>query len=209
LVWLANSFHPPLALLPVQGLQLYDSLIIVPCMQLCTTLFGVVSGLLYFQEYHGMTQLQTAMFVLGVAIVCLGAAVLARASLGGSAAAAGHLHADQEAAKHIMGLKPMPDSFYRDVHRAAPAGSTDFRLQVAWQQGTGLTSDNMAAANQGEQGTSGCGEQLSHCPFFRDACHPHVPHILNGLYAVIISARGSGQLQCKPRAGQADQQALP
>jgi hypothetical protein len=127
-------------------------------MQLCFTLFGVVSGLLYFQEYHGMTQLQTAMFVLGVAVVCLGAGALARASQGGSGAAVRHLHADQETAKHNTGLKPMPDSFFRDVHQAAPAGSTDFRLHVAWQQGTGLARDSTVTSNKGEQGTSGCWE---------------------------------------------------
>jgi hypothetical protein len=190
---LASSQATVLVLRHVQGLQLYDSLIIVPCMQLCFTLFGVVSGLLYFQVYNGMSQLQTAMFVLGVAVVCLGAGALARASQGGSAAAARHSHTDQEAAEPNCGLKPMPESFYRDIHRAAPAGGSDFRLQVAWQQGTGLTMDSMAAASdKGEQGTSGRREATV-------TLWPHVAlhgccmrHTVNGMS---ISVSGSAN-QC-------------
>lgn len=86
------------ALVCLQGLQAFPALIIVPCLQLCWTLFGVVCGLLYFQEYVGMTQLQVAMFVLGVGIVCAGAAMLASASQteSNSIPAAQHAHADQE-----------------------------------------------------------------------------------------------------------------
>lgn len=43
-------------------------MVIVPCLQLCYTLFGVISGLCYFREYEGMTLLQRIMFGLGVAV---------------------------------------------------------------------------------------------------------------------------------------------
>lgn len=84
-----------------QGLRVFPALIIVPCLQLCWTLFGVVCGLLYFQEYRGMTGLQVAMFVLGVCVVCVGAAMLASTPRAGdsaaaAAAAAAHEHAEAE-----------------------------------------------------------------------------------------------------------------
>jgi len=47
---------------------MFPALIILPCLQLFWTLFGVISGMLYFQEYIGMTGLQIAMFVLGVLV---------------------------------------------------------------------------------------------------------------------------------------------
>jgi hypothetical protein len=63
-----SSVHCPACLPRPQGLQLFPALVIVPCLQLCWTLFGVISGMLYFQEYAGMTALQRAMFVLGVGV---------------------------------------------------------------------------------------------------------------------------------------------
>lgn len=51
-------------------------MIIVPSLQLCWTLFGVIGGMLFFREHEGMSALNTAMFVLGVGIVCFGAFML-------------------------------------------------------------------------------------------------------------------------------------
>lgn len=52
----------------VQGLRMFPALIIVPSLQICWTLFSILSGMLYFQEYEGMKPGPTAMFVIGVVV---------------------------------------------------------------------------------------------------------------------------------------------
>lgn len=47
---------------------MFPALIIVPSLQICWTLFSILSGMLYFQEYAGMQAGPTAMFVIGVAV---------------------------------------------------------------------------------------------------------------------------------------------
>jgi hypothetical protein len=51
-----------------QGLKLFPALVIVPTLQIGWTLFSIVSGLLYFQEYRGMGGLQAGMFAAGVGV---------------------------------------------------------------------------------------------------------------------------------------------
>lgn len=51
-----------------QGLRMFPALIIVPSLQICWTLFSILSGMLYFHEYEGMRAGPTAMFVIGVAV---------------------------------------------------------------------------------------------------------------------------------------------
>lgn len=47
---------------------MFPAMIIVPTLQICWTLFSILSGMLYFQEYAGMSGLGAAMFVLGVVV---------------------------------------------------------------------------------------------------------------------------------------------
>jgi hypothetical protein len=107
-------------------------------MQLCWTLFGVISGLLYFKEYVGMSGLQIAMFVLGVVVVCMGAAMLAYASQG------------DMAALHRADTTQWPPAG-KIAHAHAPVAelqvvqdSSDFKLQVVW---SGTDSDKVLVAH--------------------------------------------------------------
>lgn len=128
----------------MQGQQRFPALIIVPCMQLCWTLFGVISGLLYFKEYVGMSGLQVAMFVLGVVVVCMGAGTLAHASQGDMAG----LHpADSELDEQEWTAAGKA----AHAHAAAPVtelqvaqDSADFKLQVVW---SGTDSDQVLVAH--------------------------------------------------------------
>lgn len=47
---------------------MFPAMIIVPLMQICWTLFSIVSGMLYFQEYKGFTTLKAIMFSVGVLV---------------------------------------------------------------------------------------------------------------------------------------------
>ena len=57
---------PPLP--PPQGLRLFPAMIIVPMMQIAWTLFSILSGLLYFQEYTTFTTTGAIMFAMGVLV---------------------------------------------------------------------------------------------------------------------------------------------
>jgi hypothetical protein len=54
---------------------MFPALVIVPALQICWTLFSILSGMLYFQEYATMQPLPTALFVLGVGVSGGGACV--------------------------------------------------------------------------------------------------------------------------------------
>ena len=43
-------------------------MVIVPTMQISWTLFSIVSGGIYYQEYKGYTTLKSVMFAVGVAV---------------------------------------------------------------------------------------------------------------------------------------------
>lgn len=47
---------------------MFPALVIVPSLQIGWTLFSILSGMLYFQEYVGMRPLPTALFIIGVAV---------------------------------------------------------------------------------------------------------------------------------------------
>ena len=48
---LSSSLHPPPPLpCLLQGLRLFPAMVIVPTMQIAWTLFGIISGMLYFEE---------------------------------------------------------------------------------------------------------------------------------------------------------------
>jgi hypothetical protein len=51
-------------------------MVIVPTMQIAWTLFGIISGMLYFEEYLDFTPLSAAMFCTGVLVSGLGPAPL-------------------------------------------------------------------------------------------------------------------------------------
>lgn len=52
----------------MQGLKEFPSIVIVPMMQISWTLFSIVSGGIYFQEYSTFTALSGFMFTLGVLV---------------------------------------------------------------------------------------------------------------------------------------------
>lgn len=51
-----------------KGLQMFDVLVIVPLMQICWTLFAIVSGGIYFHEFQDFSKAQAAAFCGGIAI---------------------------------------------------------------------------------------------------------------------------------------------
>ena len=51
-----------------QGLRMFPAMLIVPLMQIAWTLFSIVSGMIYFQEYLGFTTLKAIMFTVGVLV---------------------------------------------------------------------------------------------------------------------------------------------
>ena len=52
----------------LQALRLFPAVVIVPTMQISWTLFSVVSGGIYYQEYHAFTPFTASMFGLGVLV---------------------------------------------------------------------------------------------------------------------------------------------
>ncbi|KNE72038.1 hypothetical protein AMAG_15981 [Allomyces macrogynus ATCC 38327] len=59
------------------GLQRYDALVQVPAFYVVYTLCGIVSGGLYFDEFHALSGTQFALFSVGVVLTFLGVACLA------------------------------------------------------------------------------------------------------------------------------------
>ncbi|KNE61052.1 hypothetical protein AMAG_06807 [Allomyces macrogynus ATCC 38327] len=59
------------------GLQRYDALVQVPAFYVVYTLCGIVSGGLYFNEFHALSGTQFALFSVGVVLTFLGVACLA------------------------------------------------------------------------------------------------------------------------------------
>ncbi len=57
-----------MCLLVLQALRLFPAVVIVPTMQISWTLFSVVSGGIYYQEYHAFTAFTASMFGLGVLV---------------------------------------------------------------------------------------------------------------------------------------------
>lgn len=51
-----------------QALKLFPAIVIVPTMQLSWTLFSIVSGMAFFQEYRAFTPVTGAAFALGVLV---------------------------------------------------------------------------------------------------------------------------------------------
>lgn len=51
-----------------QALRLFPAVVIVPTMQISWTLFSVVSGGIYYQEYHAFTPFTASMFGLGILV---------------------------------------------------------------------------------------------------------------------------------------------
>lgn len=62
-----------------QGLQQFPAMVIVPTMQIAWTLFSILSGFLYFQEYKGFSGLGATMFCIGVLVVFFGVFLLTKA----------------------------------------------------------------------------------------------------------------------------------
>ena len=52
----------------VQGLQLFPAIIIVPMMQISWTMFSILSGGIYFQEYMTLSVARGFGYGLGVAV---------------------------------------------------------------------------------------------------------------------------------------------
>ena len=51
-----------------QALRLFPAMVIVPTMQISWTLFSILSGGVFFEEYLAFTRLSAAMFVMGVVV---------------------------------------------------------------------------------------------------------------------------------------------
>ena len=59
------------------GLARYDALIQIPVFYVVWTLFDVVGGGVYYNEFEGLSPLQLALFCLGVTLIFVGVVVLA------------------------------------------------------------------------------------------------------------------------------------
>ncbi len=57
---------------------MFPSMIIVPLLQICWTLFSIIEGLLYFQEYKGFTPTKAVMFSVGVLVIFVGVFILTK-----------------------------------------------------------------------------------------------------------------------------------
>ncbi|GFR49777.1 hypothetical protein Agub_g11717 [Astrephomene gubernaculifera] len=68
-----------------KGLRMFPAMLVVPLMQIAWTLFSIVSGMLYFQEYTGFTTLKAIMFPVGVLVVFFGVFLLTVGHRGGAA----------------------------------------------------------------------------------------------------------------------------
>lgn len=51
---------------------MFPAMVIVPTLQIAWTLFSILSGMLYFQEYKDFSKLGAAMFVVGLFVSDLG-----------------------------------------------------------------------------------------------------------------------------------------
>ncbi|GLI71133.1 hypothetical protein VaNZ11_016220, partial [Volvox africanus] len=80
-----------------KGLRMFPAMIIVPLLQIAWTLFSIVSGMLYFQEYKGFTTLKAIMFPVGVVIVFMGVFILT---------SGGRAPPEEEEAKEEVGETP-------------------------------------------------------------------------------------------------------
>ena len=60
----------------LQALRLFPAVVIVPTMQISWTLFSVVSGGIYYQEYQAFTAFTASMFGLGVLVSSLHSALM-------------------------------------------------------------------------------------------------------------------------------------
>jgi hypothetical protein len=47
---------------------MFPAMVIVPTLQIAWTLFSIVSGMLYFQEFRDFTPLSAGMFTAGLAV---------------------------------------------------------------------------------------------------------------------------------------------
>ncbi|KXZ48891.1 hypothetical protein GPECTOR_24g180 [Gonium pectorale] len=59
-----------------KGLRMFPAMIIVPLLQIAWTLFSIVSGMIYFQEYKGFNTIKAIMFPVGVLVVFFGVFLL-------------------------------------------------------------------------------------------------------------------------------------
>ncbi|KAK9838720.1 hypothetical protein WJX74_001984 [Apatococcus lobatus] len=59
-----------------RALRLFPAMVIVPTMQISWTLFSILSGGVFFEEYLAFTQMSAAMFLLGVVVVLGGVYLL-------------------------------------------------------------------------------------------------------------------------------------
>ncbi|KAG2439261.1 hypothetical protein HXX76_004622 [Chlamydomonas incerta] len=79
-----------------KGLRMFPAMIIVPVMQISWTLFSIISGMLYFQEYLGFTPIKSVMFPIGVLVVFVGVFLLTQS--GGAAKQASYQKMEEDAA---------------------------------------------------------------------------------------------------------------
>lgn len=59
-----------------KGLRLFPAVIIVPTLQIFWTLFSIICGGIYFNEFSTFTPLATGMFALGVVLIFAGVLLL-------------------------------------------------------------------------------------------------------------------------------------
>lgn len=59
-----------------KGLRLFPAVIIVPTLQIFWTLFSIICGGIYFDEFSTFTPLATGMFALGVLLIFAGVLLL-------------------------------------------------------------------------------------------------------------------------------------
>ena len=79
-----------------KGLRLFPAVVIVPTMQISWTLFSIVSGMVYYQEYRTFSTLSACMFALGVGVVFVGVWLLTPAVVSSSSAASSAEKVEEE-----------------------------------------------------------------------------------------------------------------
>ncbi|KAJ9529764.1 hypothetical protein QJQ45_014535 [Haematococcus lacustris] len=128
----------------IAALRLFPAMIIVPLMQICWTLFSIISGMIYFQEYMSFNPatarngpLNAIMFSVGVLVVFIGVFLLTKS--GHSNPAEEHKEEDTVKAGEGAGIELAANPAYEeDGHGASGAMELGGSLDLPPKNKVGL-----------------------------------------------------------------------
>eukprot|EP00798_Chlamydomonas_sp_ICE-L_P030364 gene30364-35369_t len=125
-----------------KGLGMFPAMIIVPVLQICWTLFSLISGMCYFKEYQGFTALTTCMFTIGVLTVFFGVYLL---TTGGGGRAAEDQLKSQRAREEEMAVAMLRDQ----GHATDALTQHEDQASLLPSEGLGSTPDEAVRTRHG------------------------------------------------------------